>query len=255
MDRDGRKQDPITDEDIIVEIAAIASRENTIREFEKIANDPDAPDLSLEAAESLHQSVMADFARYRKKQAKKKAARRALRVAACFAVLVVSLSFVLIQVDVARVAVVNYVIKTFPQYSEIHYDVESNAYPPLGWKSPYYPTWLPEGTRVIRIQIEDNKNHYIGYKDRDGYEFQFCVFSATSEYPAYDMENMTTQIVRIGAYDAILSYDEMRRIRTLVVPTLENIFMIRGTISEFDIVKIGERINFYDVDEVDLSIE
>ena len=47
----------------------------------------------------------------------------------------------------------------------------------------------------------------------------------------------------------------MRRIRTLVVPTLENIFMIRGTISEFDIVKIGERINFYDVDEVDLSIE
>ena len=244
MDRDGRKQDPITDEDIIVEIAAIASRENTIREFEKIANDPDAPDLSLEAAESLHQSVMADFARYRKKQAKKKAARRALRVAACFAVLVVSLSFVLIQVDAARVAVVNYVIKTFPQYSEIHYDVESNAYPPLGWKSPYYPTWLPEGTRVVRIQIEDGKNHYIGYKDRDGYEFQFCVFSAAAEYPAYDTENMEQEEIDINGFVAILSYDKQRNVHTLIVPMLESVIMIRGQLSENDITKIAERINF-----------
>lgn len=238
-----------------MEIAAAAYRDNLIQEIEGIGNDPDAPDISPEAAASLHNSVMDSFAQYRKKQAKKKATRRILCVAACFVVLFVSFSVVAVQVDAARVAVVNYIIKTFPQYSEIHYDVECNAYPPLGWTSPYYPTWLPEGTKIVRIQIEDGKNHYIGYKDRDGYEFQFCVFSSASEYPAYDTENMTTRIVRIGAYDAILSYDEMRRIRTLVVPTLENIFMIRGTISEVDIVKMGERINFYDAGKVDLSIE
>lgn len=242
MDRDGRKQDPITDEDIIVEIAAIASRENTIREFEKIANDPDAPDLSLEAAESLHQSVMADFARYRKKQAKKKAARRALRVAACFAVLVVSLSFVLIQVDAARVAVVNYVIKTFPQYSEIHYDVESNAYPPLGWKSPYYPTWLPEGTRVTKIQIKD-QSCFVWYEDKDGYEFYFSVMDKIDPSPAIDTENKEKKEVLIFNNKAVILYDEKKEIRTLVIVTNDNILVIQGVISENDTIKIGESIS------------
>lgn len=245
MRRDDRKREhPVTEEDIVMEIAATAYRDNLIREIEEIGNDPDAPDISPEAAASLHNSVMDIFAQYRKKQARKKTLRRARRVAACFVVLFIFLSIVVIQVDAARVVVVNYVIKTFPQYSEIHYDVESNAYPPLGWTSPYYPTWLPEGTKIVRIQIEDGKNHYIGYKDKDGYEFQFCVFSASSQYPAYDTENMATRIVRIGSYDAILSYDENRRIRTLIVPTLENVFMIRGQLSESDIMKIGERINF-----------
>ena len=238
---DRKREHPVTDEDIIMEIAAVASRESIIREFEEIANDPNAPDISPEAAASLHNSVMDSFAQYRKKQARKKALRRVLRVAACFVVLFISLSIVVFKVDAARVAVVNYVIKTFPQYSEIHYDVESNAYPPLGWTSPYYPTWLPEGTKVTQIQIED-QSCFVWYEDKDGYEFYFSVMSESNQIPAIDTENKEKHEILILDNKATMLYDEKRGIRSLILVTKENILVIQGAISESDAIKIGENI-------------
>lgn len=66
------------EEDIIMETAAFAYRNSVDRQFEEIANDPDACDFSPEAAERLHNEVMAGFSKHRRKQARKKAARRFL---------------------------------------------------------------------------------------------------------------------------------------------------------------------------------
>lgn len=57
----------LREKDIIMEIAAFACRNGANRQFEEIANDPDACDFSPAAAGRLHNKVMAGFAEYRKK--------------------------------------------------------------------------------------------------------------------------------------------------------------------------------------------
>lgn len=233
---------PVHDEDIILELAAIAYRDQMNRELDEIAGDTDAPSVSPEAAKRIHDNVMNNFAQFRKKKARKKRRRRILRIAACLLLLCVLLPIGLYQVDAARVAAANYMIRTFPQCSEIHYDEQNNALPPIGWRLPYYPTWLPEGTRVTQIQTEDNDDH-IWYKDKDGYEYRFAILADVIQASLFDTENMYQQSIDINGYEAILSYDRERRIRALVIPLPDCVLMIRGKISEMDIIKIGEHIN------------
>lgn len=237
------REHPVTDEDIVLEIAAVASRESLLQEFEEIENDPNAGDISSEGAESLHSSVMHGFSQYRKRQARKRALRRGIGRAACLVLLLIFASFAAMRVDAARIAVANYMIKTFPQFSEIHYDAHSNALPPLGWQLPYYPTWLPEGTRVVRLQTEDANNYYIWYMDRDGYEFHFAVFPAANQPYAYDTENMEQEEISVNGITAIFAYDRQRNIHTLILPMAENVIMIRGKLSEYDIKTIAEKIH------------
>lgn len=236
---------PLREEDVIMEIAAFAYRDSINRQFEEIANDPNARDFSPEAAERLHNKVMEQFAKRRRKQARKKAARRILQIAACLMILCIAVSYTAFHVDAARIATVNYIIRTFPQYAEVHYDAQMNAQPPLGWVSPYYPTWLPEGTKVERLQIEDSTSHYIWYTSKDGYEFHFAVLPAANvgEAYKYDTENMEQEEISVKGKDAVLYYDKNRNIRTLIVPVTDHIIMLRGRLSEDEIEKIAERIN------------
>lgn len=232
-------------EDVVMEIAAFAYRDSIDRQIEEIANDPNARDFSPEAAERLHNRVMEQFAKRRRKQARRKAARRILQIAACVMILCVVVSYTAFHVDAARIAAANYLIETFPQYSEVRYDAQMNALPPVGWVSPYYPTWLPEGTRVERLQIEHSTSHYIWYTDKDGYEFHFTVFpSANADLMyKYDTENMTQEEILINGQDAVLYYDMNRNIRTLIIPTADRIIMLRGLLSENNIKQIAESIH------------
>ena len=232
-------------EDVFMEIAAFAYRDSIDRQIEEIENDPNARDFSPEAAERLHNRVMEQFTKRRRKQARKKAVRRILQIAACVMILCVVISYTAFHVDAARIAAANYMIKTFSQYSEVHYDAQMNALPPIGWVSPYYPTWLPEGTRVERLQIEHSNGHYIWYADKNGREFHFSVFSAANADAVYgyDTENTTQKELSINGQDAVLYYDMNRNIRTLIVPTADHFIMLQGLLSEDDIKKIAENIH------------
>lgn len=55
---------------------------------------------------------------------------------------------------------------------------------------------------------------------------------------------MEQEEIDINGFVAILSYDKQRNVHTLIVPMLESVIMIRGQLSENDITKIAERINF-----------
>lgn len=240
----GEKQSeqPVQDADVLLELAAIAYRDKMNRELDEIANDADAPSVSPEAAQRIHNNVMNGFAQFRKKKARKRRRRRILRIAACLLLLCIILPIGIYQVDAARIAAANYIIRTFPQYSEIRYDVQNNALPPIGWNLPYYPAWLPEGTRVTRLQTNEYEN-YIWYKDKDGYEFEFDVLANVLLTTLFDSENMYQRDITINGYDAILSYDDIRCIQALVIPLPDCVLMIRGQISETEIIKMGEHIN------------
>ena len=236
---------PLRKEDLAMGAAAFAYRESIDRQIEEIEKDPNAPDFSPEAAERLHSKVMEQFAKRRRKKARQKAARRILQVAACLLILCVAVSFTVFQVDAARIATANYIIKIFPEYAEIRYDSNMNAQPPIGWVSPYYPTWLPEGTRVVYLQIDDSTNYYIGYMKKNGSEFHFAVFpiSKPSDAYGYDAENMSKDEISINGRAAILSYDEERNIRTLVFSAADRVITLRGVLSKDEIIKIAESVN------------
>lgn len=233
---------PVEHKDVILQIAAFAYRDSVDREFEKIAADPDIPELPPEAAAEIHNSVMRDFAQFRRKKMQKQRRRWIVRACACLVLLCMVLPFGIYQIDAARVATVNYIIKTFPEYSEIHYDVESNALPPIGWKLPYYPTWLPEGAKVTSIDILP-QGDIIRYRNIYGHEFHFAVITDTEYISAYDDENMIYGDATINGYPAILAYSEEKNIRLLIIPVEDCILILRGTISETNICKIGEKIN------------
>lgn len=233
---------PVGHEDVIMQIAALAYRDHIDREFEEIANDPNAPELPPEMATEIHNSVMNDFAQFRKKKARKRRRRRILRITACLLVLCIILPIGLYQVDAARVATVNFIIKTFPQYSEIHYDMQSNALPPIGWKQPYYPTWLPDGMKVTHIDATP-QGDYIWYADADGYEFCFFVLSDFRQMPFYDDEDTESQDITINGYAAVISYSSKKNIYTLVIPIKDCMLFLCGSLSEADICKIGEKTN------------
>lgn len=233
---------PVREEDVIMEIAALAYRDNVNRKIEEIANDTDAPSVPPETANIIHNSVMNDFAQFRKKKARKRRRRRILRITACLLILCIALPLGIYHVDAARIATVNFIIKTFPQYSEIHYDVQSNALPPIGWTLPYYPTWLPEGMKVTRISTT-SQSDFIWYTDADGYEFRFFVLSDSMQIPAFDEEDMESHGTTINGHDAVLSYSSKKNIYTLVIPVDDCILILRGSLSETDICKMGEKIN------------
>lgn len=230
---------PVSEEDVIMEIAAHAYRDRMNHEFDEIANDTDSPDLSPEAVERLHNDVMNRFKRLRKKKERRRRIRREL---VAFATFVFCIAIGSGCVYAARANIANFIIQNFEQYSEIHYDAESNAQPPIGWSSPYYPTWLPEGTSVKRLQLE-KQNSIIWFKDKDGYEFQFVVIPVANQIPAYDTENMVQEELTINEWNAILSYDEKRNIYTLMIPLSEDVIMIWGQLSRSEITKIAQRIN------------
>lgn len=234
---------PVGHEDVIMQIAALAYRDHIDREFREIAGDPNVPEFPPEMATEIHNSVMNDFAQFRKKKARKRRRRRIMRIIACLLVLCIVLPIGLYQVDAARVATVNFIIKTFPQYSEIHYDVQNNALPPIGWKLPYYPTWLPEGMKVFRIETSD-QGDFIWYTDADGYEFSFFVLSDFRQMPFYDDEDTESQDITINGHDAVLSYSPKKNIYTLVIPINDCMLFLCGSMSETDLCKIGENINF-----------
>lgn len=244
MRRDEKRPDlPVEHEDVIMQIAALAYRDRLNRELEEIVRDSSGPELPSEAAAEIHNSVMHDFAQFRKKETRKKRRRQILRMTACLILLCIVLPIGIYQIDAARIATVNYIIKTFPKYSEIHYDLQSNALPPIGWKLPYYPTWLPEGTKVIQIDAAP-RSDYIWYRDIYGHEFHFVVITDTGHVPAYDDEDMVRREVTINGYSSILSYSKKENARTLVIPIEDCILILRGSLSETDICKIGEKINF-----------
>lgn len=238
-----RIERPVEHKDVILEIAALAYRDTLDREFDKIAADPDIPELPPEAAAEIHNSVMRDFAQFRRKKMQKQRRRWIVRACACLVLLCTVLPFGIYQIDAARVATVNYIIKTFPEYSEIHYDEQNNALPPIGWKQPYYPTWLPEGTRVTSIEILP-QGDIIRYRNIYGHEFHFIVINDIKDISAYDDENMMRQEVTINGCSAILAYSEEKNIRLLMIPIEDCILLLRGAISETDVCKIGEKINF-----------
>ena len=158
------------------------------------------------------------------------------------------------QVDAARSGIANYLISSFPQFAEIQYDSYDNAKPPFGWSSPYYPAWLPEGSKVTKVLME-SQGDFVWYEDSKNHEFQFTVLTETIQGPSFDEEDMESEKVDINGHSATLFYTKDRRIHSLVIPKLDTILIITGEISADEVMKIGESINLDEIIAIKFSIK
>lgn len=176
----------------------------------------------------------------RRERGKHKRARR-LKIAACFFAFLFASSSIAVSVKASRAGIANYLIASFDQFSEIRYDTDQNARPPLGWFNRYFPTWLPADYTVAHISLEAQAD-IIWYKDRAGHELSFCVMGTTELN--IDTENMTSTPLLIHAYQAQLYAAADGRTYTLVIPMEDSIIVISGEITFENIVAVANSIKF-----------
>lgn len=228
-------------DDLALEAAGLAYREQLFKEFEEIENDPDARDLSAGKIQQLDHNIMKGFREIHSREKGKVRRRRIVQVAACIAAIVILLPTVVFQVDAARSEIANYLISSFSQFAEIQYDSSDNAKPPLGWTSPYYPTWLPEKSTIIKVLME-SQGDFVWYQDEEGYTFQFAVIKDVAHRPSFNEENMMSEKREIKEHEATLFYTMDRCTHYLVIPLTDAVVIISGNLSEDQIIKIGENI-------------
>lgn len=243
-ERQAEKGMILQNEELIMKTAAIAYENAMLQEMEELENDSEGEDMSPEAAERLHNSVMQMLADLRKKQMRKFILLRVLQVVVCIVVVLGVGLFVAFQVDASRSGISNFLINTFSQYSEVEYDAQANALPPVGWESPYYPLWLPEGTRVMKITLLD-QDQYIWYQDPYGHEFSFAVLPRTSQTLSVDSEGMISKEITVSGQSATLAHSEDGAAQSLTLVTPQNVLRVDGALSESDIVKIAENLSKY----------
>lgn len=228
-------------DDFALEAAGVVYREYLFKEFEDIENDPDAEDLPDEMIQQLNHNVIKEFRRIQCREKGRRRYRRILQVAACITVIMLLLPTAVFQVDAARSGIANYLISSFPQFAEIQHDSYDNAKPPFGWSSPYYPAWLPEGSKVTKVLME-SQGDFVWYQDEEGYTFQFAVIKDVAHRPSFNEENMLSEKREIKEHEATLLYTMDRCTHYLVIPLTDAVVIISGNLSENQIIKIGENI-------------
>ncbi len=213
-------------------------REDFERKIDAIARDSSLPAMTPEQVESFFSVVHAGQARIKAQKRRRYFCKRFARIGAVAAMIAILVPAIGMNVSAGRTAISNYVIQNFADHSVLRYDKENNALPPFGWRSEYYPRWLPEGYRVSSVNF-DQIGDYIWYNTKTGKEMSFFVFNSLSQ-PSLNNENREKKAIMIGDYPAILYISEDMREMMLFFSLPGGTVQIEGNLSENEIVQIAE---------------
>lgn len=217
-------------------------REDFEREIEETARDESIPSMTPEQVENFFSAVHAGQARQSAQKRRRVFYKRFVRLGAVAAVLVILVPAIAMNASASRTAISNFVIQSFGDYSALRYDTEDNALPPFGWRSEYYPRWLPEGYHVSSVRF-DLQGDYIWYINDANRQISFSVLDF-AEYPLLNSEDRKEQEIIINGQRALLYTSEDLREATLVLYVSGAVLKIEGTISVNQIVQIAESIEF-----------
>lgn len=215
-------------------------REDFEREIDEAAKDESIPPMTPEQMENFFSVVHEGQARIRAQKRRKAFLKRFSRFAAVAAALIMLVPAVAMNVSASRTAISNFVIQNFGDYSAIRYDVENNAQPPFGWRSEYYPKWLPEEYHVSSVRF-DSQGDYVWYINDADKQISFSVLDF-AECPLLNSENRKEQEVIINGRRAFLYIsDDMREV-ALVLYVSGAVLRIEGTLTVGQIMQIAESI-------------
>ena len=217
-------------------------RSAVLTSIEKNAKEFDDLD-SMELDPVFHAELDAAFSRGTKAGAHppKKKLKRALQICAALALAFTLLVPVPYYVSAsARTFFASALIENFSYFSSIRYDTQNDAIMPVGWKSKYYPQSVPESFYYKEVYITDNEGA-ICYSSPLRKDIQFCVWP-TSIPLQFDTENMTQKNIEINSHPAALYCNEEGTERVLIIMLPDNILMVRGALSETEILEMGQSI-------------
>lgn len=130
--------------------------------------------------------------------------------------------------------------KNFDKYSVIQYDQEYNAVAPFGWRSEYYPRWLPEGYQIESVKFSDLVD-CIAYSSKSGNEIIFFVLSPYSG-PQINNEEYEEVPIMVGEHNATLYLSTDRRRAAIFIPLSDCSIQIEGLVPEKELTKIAESV-------------
>lgn len=197
--------------------AGLAYEDFLFETFEQVGQDPTASGLPRERMKSIDAAVEAEVKKLRRRDSQKRLRANLLKVAACFVLLLVAVPSVAFSVKASRSGIVNYLIQHFSQFSEIHYGPDLKATAPLGWSSPYYPTWLPEGFSIYQVGFNENADT-VWYNVPGEHKVLFSVLKNLSTGTAVNDEDLQGKSLQINGASAELYFNESGTERMLVLP-------------------------------------
>lgn len=216
------------------------AREDFEREIDKAAQDESIPPMTPEQVENFFSVVHTGQARIRAQKRRKAFYKRFAKVGAVAAALVILVPAVAMNVGASRTAISNFVIQNFSDHSTLHYDTENNALPPFGWRSEYYPRWIPDGFEISSVNF-DEIGDYIWYTTKNGKRFSFFVLNSLSR-PSLNNEDREKKLITIDNYPATLYVSADMRDVILFLPLSGGTVQIEGNITESEAVQIAESL-------------
>lgn len=159
--------------------------------------------------------------------------------AAAAAILVIA-PVVAMNVSASRTAISNYVIQTFDKYSVIQYDQEYNAVAPFGWRSEYYPRWLPEGYQLDSVEFAE-WGDCIWYITKDKVKLCFRILNFT-DHPMLNSEKYTEEQLVVNGHNATLYLNEDKRHAIIFMTLSDCALQVDGVIAEEDLFRVMQSV-------------
>ena len=220
-------------------------------ESEQIVRDFDA--LPSEEKQVLGQPSAAAYRRFQKdlkarfRRAKVQRFSRhvllPLGKAAAALVLVLSLgiSTVVASSDTLRAAVFELVFTRQATHTEIQLveNTQKAFEVPAEWKGRYYPSFIPEGYKMVKIDSEDGTTSTISLINKDGH-LMHCSENTLDTYTNIDTENANVKNVLIRGYKSLMSIKNGRVI--LVWSADERYFILNIAGDENAAIQVAESL-------------
>lgn len=239
MENENKEQRTIQGE-YNLRMGAYLARKDFEQQVEQAGQDESLPKLPDEAADRIVAAMMANYDALQRAKKRKKLRGKLLRWGTAVAAVLVIAPAVALNVSASRTALVNYVIQNFDEYSVVQYDQDYNAQPPLGWRSEYYPRWLPEGCKVSKVEF-NQWGDYVWYLSPDGNNFNMSIVYSANRL-AINTEDYERKEIYISDRKSVLCYTDNRRKTILFIPLSDCSIQIEGALTEHEICKIAESI-------------
>jgi hypothetical protein len=167
----------------------------------------------------------------------KKILRKAIKIAACIAVVFMLLSVTLLSVKATRNAIFNALIEWREKYAEIRFEDQCKIA-----ESSYMPTYLPEGYELHSSNTIGNSLMII-YMNEAGHRIIFEQKPTDSGTALIDNENTDFSEIELGGKTAYLfNVNDENEMRVLIWQSNGYVFQLTSQLSPDEMVKIGASI-------------
>lgn len=200
----------------------------------------DVPEVTPEQTAALLAAVHTERDRIKAEKRHARLKKHLVRWGAAAAAILVIAPIVAMNVSASRTAISNYVIQTFDKYSVIQYDKEYNAVAPFGWRSEYYPRWLPEGYQLDSVEFAEWGDG-IWYLSKDKVELTFRVLNF-ADHPMLNSEKYTEEQLLVNGHNATLYLNEDKRHAIIFMALSGYALQVDGVISEEDLFRVMQSV-------------